>query len=193
MKIIIVQGMSCLGKTALSEKLSNMLPRSKVYCLDKYIEDLCDKLGYSNLTRKEALCDKAQDAMYSEIEDSVNASRYDYFIIEHSFVERYVDRLDAFLDKVRDKVFVNTLYLCPVDTEAHRAVWEKDHLDFTKRHPSKGATKYLNCEGSNYHEVYEDVCFTDMDVFGDTLKIDVNFKPYKLGVAYEDICGFVRS
>lgn len=43
MKIIIVQGMTCLGKTTLCKQLQNDIPNCGYFALDTYKEEMWDK------------------------------------------------------------------------------------------------------------------------------------------------------
>ena len=53
MKIIIIQGMTCLGKNTLCKQLEKDLPNSKHFSLDEYKENMWDKFGFDSVEQRE--------------------------------------------------------------------------------------------------------------------------------------------
>lgn len=49
MKAIIIQGMSCLGKTSLMQELSTQVQNATLFSLDTYKEKLWDEFGFKDI------------------------------------------------------------------------------------------------------------------------------------------------
>lgn len=189
MKIIIVQGMSCLGKTTLCRQLGKYLPKCKCFSLDEYKEKMWDTFGFSSVGQREHQSRLAKQLFYYEINEAVKNREYKYILIEYAFTEKYWNEM---LDNIRRwDVLVKTIYLKPADLHEHKRVWESRSRDFSTRHAGHGATCYYDGVGSGYVNKYDDKVFETMPVYGKTLEIEVYFDPYSINKSNNDILDFI--
>ncbi|MFQ9925311.1 MAG: hypothetical protein ACLRV0_01750 [Anaerobutyricum soehngenii] len=57
LKVIIMQGQSCLGKFALYKKLSGIISDCTYLCVDKYKEKNWDYYGFESVEERQELSD----------------------------------------------------------------------------------------------------------------------------------------
>ena len=79
MKIIIIQGMACLGKSTLCEQLEEDLLNCKHFSLDEYKENLWDKFGFDSVEEREKLSSLARELFYKDITDAVEKAHTTIF------------------------------------------------------------------------------------------------------------------
>ena len=191
MKIIVVQGMACLGKSSLCMELENDLPKCKWFSLDAYKENMWDKFGFDSVKQRDHQSDLARQLFYSDVNDIIRDNSYAYILLDYAFTHKYWSELLASIKDI--KVLGNTLYLIPADLTKHKVVWEERSRDFTKRHAGHGATQYHDGIGTNYVNNYDSKVFSDMPTVGATLEVIVDFQPYRMSRTYEDIKEFITS
>lgn len=133
MKIIIVQGMTCLGKTTLCKQLQNDIPNCGYFALDTYKEEMWDKFGFDSAKQREHQSNLAKQLFYSDIYTAIQNKSYDYILIDYTFVNKGWDELMENL-KIWN-IPTKTIYLKPTDLSEHKKVWENRSRDFTIRHP----------------------------------------------------------
>lgn len=190
MKIIIIQGMTCLGKSTLSKQLERDLPNCKCFSLDDYKESMWDKFGFDSVKQRDHQSKLARELFYSDINDTVKDD-YDYILIEYAFTNKYWNEL---LENMKNwNAIVKTIYLKPTDLQKHKKIWEIRSRDFSVRHAGHGATYYHDGVGSNYVNNYETKVFEEMPTIGQTLKINVSFNPYSINVSYDSIIEFIKN
>ena len=183
MKAIIIQGMSCLGKTTLAYNLSQHLPNSKFYSLDKYKEEMWDKHGFSNINVKEALASLAADNMFREVHLDIKNFMNEYYIFDYPFKgSKWEDLMEVLGCNIEKK----TIRLSPTNIDEHREVYSK-----RKRHPAHSSMCYYMGYHNGIHNTYDNELI-GYPTIGDCLDIKVSFNPYELSVEFKDILDFCK-
>lgn len=191
MRIIIMQGMTCLGKSTLCKQLEKQLPRCKHYSIDTYKEEMWDKFGFDSEKQRNHQSKLARDLFYSDISEAIRNHLYDYILLDYAFTDEIWNEL---WDTLRDKpVSIKTVYLRPVNLVEHKDEWEKRSRDFTVRHPGHGATHYHDGKGSEYVNEYISKVFIDMHTTEEVLEVWVSFNPYSRDIPDEKIVDFIVS
>ena len=190
-KIIIMQGMTCLGKSTLCERLADEIPKCKHYSLDIYKENMWDKFGFDSVAQREHQSELARQLYYSEIAEDIRVNRYDYYLLDYVFSEKYWAELQENLNGW--ELPVKTIYLHPADLETHSKVWHERSRDFSVRHPGHGATHYHDGVGSDYVNKYAGKVLTSLPVTNTSLDIAVSFNPYNLSMPFKEIVQFVTA
>lgn len=190
MKIIIIQGMTCLGKTTLCKQLKNDLPNCQSFSLDEYKENIWDKFGFDSVEQREHYSKLVKELFYSDINDAINRKLYDYVLIDYVFTNKY---WNEFLDNMKNwNASIKTIYLKPVDLKEHKKIWESRSRDFSIRHAGHGATCYHDGVGYNYINKYDTKVFDDLPTINETLEIKISFNPYTRSKSYSDILNFIK-
>lgn len=191
MKIIIIQSMTCLGKSTLCKQLEKDLSNCKYFSLDEYKENMWDKFGFDSVEQREHQSKLARELFYSDINEAVKKALYDYILIDYAFTNKYWNEL---LDNLANwSGLVKTIYLKPTDLQEHKKIWETRSRDFSVRHAGHGATHYHNNIGSDYVNTYDDKVFEDMGTINPTLEIQVSFMPYSRNILYNTIMDFIKG
>lgn len=118
MKIIIVQGMTCLGKTTLCKQLQNDIPNCGYFALDTYKEEMWDKFGFDSAKQREHQSNLAKQLFYSDIYTAIKNKSYDYILVDYTFVNKVWDELMENL-KIWS-IPAKTIYLKPTDLSEHK-------------------------------------------------------------------------
>ena len=189
MKIIIIQGMTCLGKSTLCKQLEKDLPNCKHFSLDEYKENMWDKFGFDSVKQRDHQGALARELFYSDINEAVRKALYDYILIDYSFIGKCWDKL---LEEIAN-VPVKTVYLKPTDLQEHKKIWETRSRDFSVRHAAHGATHYHDGIGSDYVNKYDTKVFKEMPTTNQTLEVSISFNPYSRSVSYDSIIGFIKN
>ena len=191
MKIIIVQGNSCLGKTTLCKNIVGILPKSVVLSLDDFKEDIWDKFGFSSVEEKEKLSLVALGQCLERMRRLVKENNCDYILIEYPFKD---SKFEYLLNTLLDiKVNYKMIYLQTNDTEEHLRTYINRIVEVGKRHPGHNASYYENGIGKYYKEVkVEDISFY-YPYIKDTLFIEVRFNPYLLDKSIEEIIAYIKA
>lgn len=183
MFVIVIQGMSGLGKTSLCKRLEKDLPRCKSFSLDTYKERLWDKFGFDNEEEKAKLDAQATDEFYADVHRAAKFGGYSYILLDNVFIGRGMTRLERELNN--SGYWLKTVYLNPTDYVAHKEVWEVRAHDFSVRHPGHGAKTYHNGVGTGHTFDFRDVYIRDrLPVIGDARLFPVRFKPYQIPYGY---------
>lgn len=191
MKVIIVQGMACLGKSSLCEKVIKHLENSIYLSVDKYKEKYWDEYGFNTPEEREHLSNKAKKLFCSELEDKIKSGSYDYILVDYVFHDELWNEL---LNIIKETILVKTVYMKPINIDEHKKCWNKRSKNFSIRHPGHGASCYHNGIGENYNNTYEDKIFSKLPTFGDTLNVKVYFEPkYKIIPDIKDILTFLKD
>lgn len=185
--IVVIQGMSCLGKSTLGKKLEEDIPNCKLLSLDKYKEWYWDSYGFSSIKEREKLSDFAKDLFYKDIVKFSNS--YNIIIVEYCFKE---DDWVELLKRIKGKD-VRTIYLKPKSIEEHKKAWIQRSRNFKIRHSGHGATSFSNGIGRNHTNTYESKLILDLPTTERVLEISVEFKPYKLSKGIEEIIEFITE
>lgn len=189
MKIIIVQGMTCLGKSTLCKQLEKDLSKCKYFSLDKYKETMWDKFGFDSIKQREHLSLLAKELFYCDINEVVKSQKDEYLLIDYAFTEKYWNEL---VDNARNwDVLIKTIYLKPIDLQEHKKIWEYRSRDFSTRHAGHGATYYHDGIGRKYVNKYDNKVFEIMSTIGETMEIHISFNPYSRNVSYNTILNFI--
>lgn len=191
MKIVIVQGMSCLGKSTLCKQLEKDLPNCKHFSLDEYKENMWDKFGFDSVEQRDHQSKLARELFYSDINDAIRKALYDYILIDYAFTDKYWDELLDNLESCSGAV--KTIYLKPTDLQEHKKIWETRSRDFSVRHAGHGATHYHEGVGTDYVNKYDTKVFIEMPTVGPTLEVNVSFNPYSRSVMYKSIVSFIKN
>ncbi len=191
MKIIIIQGMTCLGKSTLCKQLEKDLPNCKHFSLDEYKENMWDKFGFDSVEQREHQSKLARELFYSDINEAVKKALYDYILIDYAFTNKYWNEL---LENLANwNGLVRTIYLKPTDLQEHKKIWEIRSRDFSVRHAGHGATHYHDGIGTDYVNKYDTKVFEEMPTTNQTMKINISFNPYLRSVSYNSIIGFIKN
>lgn len=190
MKIIIIQGMTCLGKSTLCKQLEKDILNCKHFSLDEYKENMWDKFGFDSEKQRESQSKLAKELFYYDINEVIREKLYDYILIDYAFTDKYWNEL---LENITNwNVSVKTIYLRPLDLQEHKKTWEMRSRNFSVRHAGHGATHYHNGVGSDYVNKYDTKVFENMPVINQTLKIDISFNPYSRSIPYNSIIKFIK-
>lgn len=189
MRIILVQGMTCLGKSTLCKQLENDLPNCKRFSLDDYKEQMWDKFGFNSVEQREHLTKRARELFYSDIREVLRCKVYDYVLIEYVFTDKLWDEFLSNLGNYSS--YIKTLYLKPLDLKEHEEVWKSRSRNFNIRHAGHGATQYSNGVGLGYVNNYSSKVFDKLPTIGNVLEVSIQFNPYKRSVEYNDILNFI--
>lgn len=194
MEIIIVQGMSCLGKTTLCRKLVKKLDSYRYFSLDTYKEIIWDSFGFQTKEQRDYQSKKARDLFYYDIKSEIGDGIYDYILVDYVFTEEYFNELIKNLNKYNN-VKIKTIYLKPDSLEDHKKIWKERSRDFSIRHPGHGATIYNNKirEGYNYINKYDDKVFKELPTSDECLNIKVSFNPYSIDKSISEILEFIHT
>lgn len=92
MKIVIIQGMACLGKSTLCKQLERSIPNCKHYSLDEYKEDMWDKFGFDSVKQRKHQSKLARELFYCDINEAVRNKMYDYILIDYVFSKKVLGR-----------------------------------------------------------------------------------------------------
>lgn len=194
MKVVIVQGMSGLGKSTLCQHLEESLPDCKWFSLDHYKERLWDEKGFSSVEEREALSRQAKGIFVKEIDEAIKSRKYKYILIDSVIKKSLWQSLSDVL-YTGDKIVVEMLFLEPYNTYELQRVWVERSRDFTRRHPGHGAEVYdlKTRTGSGYDNNYQDKIniMNELVEVDDILKIKVYFNPYHLSVLFRDILAYI--
>lgn len=191
MKIIIIQGMTCLGKSTLCKQLEKDLPNCKHFSLDEYKENIWDKFGFDSVEQREHQSKLARALFYSDINEAVKKALCDYILIDYAFTNKYWNEL---LENLANwNGLVKTIYLKPTNLQEHKKIWEIRSRDFSVRHAGHGATHYHDGIGSGYVNKYEAKVFKEMPTINQILKINISFNPYLRSVSYNSIIAFIKN
>lgn len=191
MKIIIVQGMTCLGKSTLCNRFEKDINNCKVFSLDKYKENMWDKFGFDSCKQREHQSLLAKELFYSDIDDVIRGNAYEYIFLDYAFTEKYWNELMENLN--RWGVPVKTVYLKTLDLDKHREIWEERSRNFAVRHPGHGATHYHDGVGTEYVNSYYTKIYYNMPVTNKTLEVLVSFDPYHINISYEQLLDFIKK
>lgn len=191
MKVIIMQGMTCLGKSTLCKQLEKDIQNCKRFSLDEYKENMWDKFGFDSVLQREHQSKLARDLFYCDINEAIKNRLYDYILIDYSFSEKYWNELLA--NKNYWMAEVKTIYLHPTDLQEHKKIWEERSRDFSIRHAGHGATHYHDGIGYDYVNKYDTKVFEKMPTVGTTLDINISFNPYSQNVSYDTIIDFIKK
>ena len=190
-KIIIIQGMTCLGKSTLCKQLAKDLPNCKYFSLDEYKENIWDEFGFDSIEQRDHQSALARELFYSEISEAVKKMLYDYILIDYVFTNKYWNELIKNLTNWN--VPVKTIYLKPIDLQEHKKIWETRSRNFSVRHAGHGATHYHNGIGSDYVNKYDTKVFEELPTTLQTLKINISFNPYSRNVPNSSIIDFIKN
>lgn len=190
MRIIIVQGMACLGKSSLCEKLEKSLYSCKWLSIDKYKEAIWDKFGFYTIQQRDSQSELAMDQFYSDLDNLIKTDAYRYLLLDYAFTPNHWNKLTG---HTSDKADIKTLYLKPVNISDHKRAWEERSRDFTQRHPAHGASIYADGIGSAYMNCYEDKFYPELPTIDPTLEISIEFDPYYRSVSFCDILQFIKE
>ena len=195
MKLIIVQGMSCLGKSTLCKYLQDKMLNSIYLSIDKYKENIWDKFGFNTVERREELSSIAKNIFICDLINYINNKKYNYVIIDYVFQGKFWNDILSVL-KYKD-ISISTIYLKPKNMDEHREAWEKRSRDFTVKHPGHGATTYNNLDGTGtlYVNNFDDkINIGELPTLGNIMTVDVKFKPeYKLSKSKDTILNFATA
>ena len=190
MKIIIIQGMTCLGKSTLCRQLEKDILNCKHFSLDEYKENMWDKFGFDTIAQREHQSKLAKQLFYSDISEAIRKSTYSYMLLDYAFTYKYWSEL---LENIANcDISVKTIYLRPLNLQEHKKVWISRSRDFSVRHAGHGCTHYHDGIGYDYVNNYDAKVFEDMSTIGQTLKIDISFNPYSRSVPYEQIIDIIK-
>jgi hypothetical protein len=197
MKVIIIQGMSCLGKSTLSQKLTEMLPNCINMSLDAYKERWWDEFGFDSINQRKHLAEEATNEYISDIRQIIMERTYDYVLLDYVFANSYESVIGAVNNMAENynNVEITTIYLYPENIEKHKKVWEERSRDFAIRHAGHGATTYHNGTGAGYTNNYEQKIFLHrLITSGPTMDVGVKFEPqYELSKNIEEIINFISQ
>ena len=180
--IVVVQGMSGLGKTSLCKRLEQDLPKCKSFSLDTYKERLWDEFGFDSEEEKAKLDTRATDEFYADVHKAARSGDYRYILLDNVFIGQGAARLER---ELRNQGYwLKTVYLNPTNYYAHMESWEARAHDFSVRHQGHGAKTYHNGVGTGHTFDFRDVYIPDkLPVIGDVQFFPVQFKPYWLPYA----------
>ncbi len=191
MKIIIIQGMTCLGKSTLCKQLEKDLPNCKHFSLDEYKENMWDKFEFDSVAQRDHQSKLARELFYSDINEAARKALYDYILIDYAFTNKYWNEL---LENLANwNSLVKTVYLRPTNLQEHKKLWETRSRDFSVRHAGHGATRYHLGMGGGYVNEYDTKVFQDMPTVNQTLTVDISFNPYARSVSYNAIVDFIKN
>lgn len=191
MEVIIVQGMACVGKTTLCEKLQRDLPNCKVESFDTWKEKYWDMHGFASVDQREALSRLAWQYYLRNLQSLLGIQPYEYLLLEYPFSDKYWGDLDKLLEEYG--IEARTIYLKPDNTQEHMKVWEERSRDFTQRHPGHGASSYIDCVGAGYSNNCNIKIFDKMPVTTKYLYVTVHFNPYAMSKSYDEILQYVQE
>lgn len=189
MEIIIIQGITCLGKSTLCKQLEKDLPNCKHFSLDEYKENIWDRFGFDSVEQREHQSKLARELFYSDINETIKKAMYDYVLIDYAFTIKYWNELLG--NMANWNASIKTVYLKPTNLQEHKKIWETRSRDFSVRHAGHGAIHYHNGIGTDYVNTYEDKVVEDMWTIGPTLEIQVSFNPYSRNLPYNTIMDFM--
>lgn len=189
MKVIILQGMPCLGKSHLLKHLGENCKNCRIFSIDTYSEALWDKYGFSSKRERDRLYENGVIDMFNDLETLSND--IDYVILDGVFSKKREKHLEKYLESFDGDI--KTIYMYPADYKEHKVVWTNRSRNFRKRHPGHGATKYSNGRGSMYTNKYEDHIHKNMKTYGEILEVIVSFNEYTLSHSYEEILQFITK
>ena len=191
MVVVILQGMSCVGKSTLGKQLEKHLPSCKHLALDSYKEALWDKHGFTSSKERESLASLARQYFYIDVKRLIETDACEYLLLDYVFHKRNWYELFRHIGKYN--VALRTVYLEPVSSEEHEEAWKCRSRDFSVRHAGHGASVYSGGTGSNYENTYQSKIFEEMPTTEDAVKLGVSFNPYRLHVRFENLIEFIQT
>lgn len=191
MRIIIVQGMACLGKSSLCEKIEKSLYSCKWLSVDKYKEVIWDKFGFYTVQQRDNQAELAMDQFYVDLDNLIAKQEYRYLLLDYAFTPKYWNKLIKHVSK--DGLNIRTIYLKPANIQDHKRMWEERSRDFSQRHPAHGASIYADGIGSVYVNCYEDKFYSKLPVIDPVLEISVEFNPYYRSISFCNILQFIKG
>lgn len=191
MKVIIIQGMACLGKSTLCKQLERDLPNCKHFSLDEYKEFMWDKFEFDSIKQREHQSKLARQLFYSDINAAIKNLQYNFVLIDYVFTNKYWGELLENTTKLSSTL--KTVYLKPTNLQEHKEIWKSRSRNFSVRHAGHGATHYHNGVGSVYRNNYNNKVFNELPTVGETLTVSVGFNPYSRSVSYNSIINFIKG
>lgn len=191
MEVIIVQGMACVGKTTLCEKLQRDLPNCKVESFDTWKEKYWDMYGFTSADQREALSRLAWQYYLRNLQSLLGIQSYEYLLLEYPFSDKYWGDLNKLLEEYG--IDARTIYLKSDTVQEHMKVWEERSRDFTRRHPGHGASSYIDGVGAGYSNNFDSKIFDRMPVTTKYLYVTVRFNPYAMSKSYDEILQYVQE
>lgn len=193
-KLIIMQGQTCLGKSSLCKKLKTALTNCVYLCVDEYKESYWDSYGFDSVEEREELSAKAKTDFLTDLAKYLNSEQPpEYVIVDYPFHNAFWDNL---MNTINDNSNVEliTLFLYPRNEEDWEKSWKRRSEDYFVRHAGHGAVTYHNSPGTGYTTDFKSIKVKGLPVIGRVMSIEVTFKPnYRLGYPFSKIIDFIKG
>lgn len=188
MKLIVIQGHPCLGKTTLAEELEKRLPNSKVSSIDKYREMFWDSFGFASKFEKKKLDVFSRDSFTLDLKDALALRKYDYIIVEHDFNEDDLNLLKRIADDF--KVPIQMIYISTDDCKGHEIEWKAKSVEH-REHQGHCASSYISGMSSKHRLCYNEMISRHLPKFDECIELQASFQPFKLSLTIPEIIDLV--
>ena len=166
LKVIIIQGQSCLGKSTLCRKLSGIISDCTYLCVDKYKEKNWDYYGFDSVEERQELSDFSKMEflldLKKHIKEAVSGST---IIVDYSFHNTFWDSLMRIISD-KPNIEIITIFLHPANEKEWEKAWRERSVDFSIRHPGHGATQYSDGKGEGYVTDFNEIKVDGLPVAG---------------------------
>ena len=194
LKVIIIQGQSCLVKSTLCRKLSGIISDCTYLCVDKYKEKNWDYYGFDSVEERQELSDFSKMEflldLKKHIKEAVSGST---IIVDYSFHNTFWDSLMRIISD-KPNIEIITIFLHPANEKEWEKAWRERSVDFSIRHPGHGATQYSDGKGEGYVTDFNEIKVDGLPVAGRVKKIAIDYHPnYSMHCSLMEIIQFIEE
>lgn len=193
LKVIIIQGQSCLGKSTLCRKLSGMISDCTYLCVDKYKEKNWDYYGFDSVEERQKLSDFSKAEFLFDLKKHIKEAVSDStIIVDYPFHDAFWNSLMRIVSN-NPNIEIITLFLYPMNEKHWENAWRERSMNFTIRHPGHGATHYSNGKGEGYVTDFNEIKVDSLPVAGKVKKIAIDYHPnYSMNCSLTEIVQFIE-
>ena len=151
-KLIIITGVSGVGKSSLAKEIYNRLPNSTLLSLDILKENIYDMVGFKDISQKKSLS-KLSTKLYKNIIRECLNRNDEVVILEYPFSrKRWITFFNNLLVKYDYEVYTINLFAKNYDV-----IWERLKIreNSKYRHPSHYLSSYDYRKKEEYSPFFE--------------------------------------
>lgn len=150
-KLIIISGISGVGKSTLARKMHQKIENSTLISLDFLAENIYDIMGFKNKEQKKSLQLLYKKVYKMLVEEAMKRSD-EAVIVEYPFKKEWIKFFEKMIDKYDYQVYTIHLFAKDFDT-----IWERLKIreNSKERHPSHYLQEYNLKNKEKYKPYFE--------------------------------------
>lgn len=150
-KLIIILGISGIGKTTLAKKLYEKIENSTLISLDSLAEDIYDIMGFKDKNQKKSLQLMNRKIYRMLIEEAMKRND-EVVIVEYPFKKEWITFFEKMIAKYDYQAYTIHLFAKDFDT-----IWKrlKVRENSVERHPSHYLQEYSLKKKEKYEPYFE--------------------------------------